>query len=130
ARVARRERAAAEARFREVRELADSFLFEFHDAIKDLPGATPARQLVVRRALEYLERLSTLRADDASLQREVATAYERVAKVQGGLLASRLGDTRGAEGSLAKAIALREELTRRDPGKAADQAALAEARLQ
>ncbi len=58
ARVARAERAAAERHFNEVRELADSFLFEFHDAIKDLPGATPARQLVVRRALEYLERLS------------------------------------------------------------------------
>jgi non-specific serine/threonine protein kinase/serine/threonine-protein kinase len=130
ARAARRERAAADARFREVRELADSFLFEFHDAIKDLPGATPARQLVVRRALEYLERLSTLRTHDASLQREVATAYERVAKVQGGLLESHLGETRGAQESLVKAIALREELTRRDPGNAADQEALAEARLQ
>ena len=130
ARAARRERAAAEARFREVRELADSFLFEFHDAIKDLPGATRARQLVVHRALEYLERLSSLRAGDASLQREVATAYERVARVQGGLLESHLGDTRGAQQSLEKAIALREELTRRDPASAADRAALAEARLQ
>ena len=130
AREARRERAAAEARFLEVRELADSFLFEFHDAIKDLPGATQARQLVVHRALAYLERLSQLKAGDASLQREVATAYERVARVQGGLLESHLGDTRGAQQSLEKAIALRDELTRRDPANAADRAALAEARLQ
>jgi len=75
AREARRERAADERHFNEVRELADSFLFEFHDAIKDLPGSTPARQLVVRRALAYLEKLSSLRGEDEALQREVATAY-------------------------------------------------------
>ncbi|HEY1434988.1 MAG TPA: protein kinase [Thermoanaerobaculia bacterium] len=130
ARVAQRERAAAERHFNEVRELADSFLFEFHDAIKDLPGSTPARQLVVRRALEYLEKLSNLKAGDAALQREVATAYERVAKVQGGLLESHLGDTQGAHESLARALGIREALAVADPKSGADQAALAETRLQ
>jgi len=130
ARVARRERAAAERHFNEVRELADSFLFEFHDAIKDLPGSTPARQLVVRRALEYLEKLSSLKAGDPALQREVATAYERVARVQGGLLQSHLGDTLGARESLGKALAIREGLVRAKPKDAADRTALAEARLQ
>ena len=130
ARVARAERAAAERHFNEVRELADSFLFEFHDAIKDLPGATPARQLVVRRALEYLERLSGLKPDDAALQREVATAYERIAKVQGGMFQSHLGNTQGAGESLGKALAIREALARREPKDASDQAALAETRLQ
>jgi non-specific serine/threonine protein kinase/serine/threonine-protein kinase len=51
ARVARAERAVAERHFNEVRELADSFLFEFHDAIKDLPGATPAGPRVPGKAL-------------------------------------------------------------------------------
>ena len=37
----------AERRFNDVRTLANSFVFEFHDAIKDLQGATPARELVV-----------------------------------------------------------------------------------
>jgi tetratricopeptide (TPR) repeat protein/predicted Ser/Thr protein kinase len=130
AREARRERAAAERHFNDVRALADAFLFEFHDAIKDLPGATPARELVVRRALEYLEKLSSLKANDVALQREVATAYERVATVQGGLLQAHLGDTRGARDSLAKALAIRRALAavpRPDP---ADQSALAETRLQ
>ena len=117
ARVARRGAGGGrDASFNEVRELADSFLFEFHDAIKDLPGSTPARQLVVRRALEYLEKLSTLKAGDAALQREVATAYERVARVQGGLLESHLGDTRGARDSLGRALAIRTALARRAPG--------------
>ena len=130
AREARRERAAAESHFNDVRALADAFLFEFHDAIKDLPGATPARELVVRRALEYLEKLSSLKADDVALQREVATAYERVAKVQGGLLEAHLGDTRGARESLAKALAIRRALAGVPRPDAADQSALAETRLQ
>ena len=130
ARVAQAERAAAERHFQEVRELADSFLFEFHDAIKDLPGSTPARQLVVRRALEYLEKLSRLKSGDATLEREVATAYERVAKAQGGLLESHLGDTRAARESLARALAIREALVEANPKDARDQAALAETRLQ
>ena len=130
AREARRERAAAERHFNEVRELADSFLFEFHDAIKDLPGSTPARQLVVRRALEYLEKLSSLKAGDEALQREVATAYERVAKVQGGLLESHLGDTRGARESLRRALAIRRALAAAHPKDVADRASLAETRLQ
>ena len=60
-REARRARAAearAERRFNDVRKLANSFLFEFHDAIRDLPGSTAARALVVQRALEYLDSLA------------------------------------------------------------------------
>src|SRR5262249_13711698 len=62
---------AAEARekrrFDDVRKLAGSFLFEFHDAIRNLPGSTAARALVVKRGLEYLDRLAAESADDAGL---------------------------------------------------------------
>jgi tetratricopeptide (TPR) repeat protein len=130
ARVAQAERVAAEERFEEVRALANSFLFEFHDAIKDLPGATPARQLVVRRALEYLEKLSRVRSNDPSLQRELAEAYERVAMVQGGLFESHLGDTRGARQSLIRALEMREALVAGNPSSRADRGALAETELR
>ena len=50
AHVAREQRLRAEQRFTDVRRLANSFLFEFHDAIADLPGTLRARQLVVKRA--------------------------------------------------------------------------------
>ena len=130
ARVARAERAASERHFEEVRELAGSFLFEFHDAIKDLPGSTPARRLVVRRALEYLEKLSEVRSGYPDLRRELAEAYARVARVQGGLFESNLGDTQGAAASLSKALAIREALAREDPSNVSDQRALAETELQ
>src|SRR5262249_24628426 len=40
----------AQQRFNDIRQLADSLMFEVHDSIQDLPGATPARQLIVQRS--------------------------------------------------------------------------------
>ena len=48
ARRATIERARAERRFNDVRRLAHSVLFDYHDAIKDLPGATHARERLVK----------------------------------------------------------------------------------
>ena len=129
-RIARQERAAAERNFNDVRQLAGTFLFDFHDSIRNLPGSTPARRLVVQRALEYMEKLSRVRSDDPGLKRDLASAYERVAKVQGGLFESHLGDNRGAQRSLLEALAIREELARASPADVEDQAALAETELQ
>ncbi|HYW73942.1 MAG TPA: serine/threonine-protein kinase [Pyrinomonadaceae bacterium] len=78
AHAARVERARAERRFQDVRKLAGSFMFDFHDAIKDLPGALNARQLVVKRALEYLDSLAQEANGDRALQSELAQAYEKV----------------------------------------------------
>ena len=130
ARVARVQRLEAQRHFNEVRELTNSFLFEFHDAIKDLPGAMPARRLVVRRALDYLEKLSAVRNDDPALRLELAQAYERIARVQGGIFESHLGDTAGARKSLMKALAIRESFFRADRRNPVFAAALAETELQ
>ena len=40
-----REARIAERRFNDVRKLANSFLFDIHDSIRDLPGSTAARKL-------------------------------------------------------------------------------------
>jgi non-specific serine/threonine protein kinase/serine/threonine-protein kinase len=110
ARVARLERARAEQRFNDVRKLANSFLFEFHDGIEKLPGATPMRELVVKRALEYLDSLAREASNDAELQSELATAYERVGNIQGNPNSANLGDPAGALLSYQKALTLREAL--------------------
>ena len=115
-----REARIANRRFNDVRKLANSYLFEFHDAIKDLPGATPARQLVVTRALEYLDSLSQERGSDAALGLELATAYEKIADLQGQPGAVSLGDRKGALVSYRKAITIRESLSAKTPGRAAD----------
>ncbi len=115
ARVAVQQRARAERRFNDVRKLANSFLFEFDDAIKNLPGSVPARSLIVKRALEYLDGLAVEGRGDPSLQMEVASAYEKVAEVQGDPMYPNLGDSQGALASSRKSLAIREALAHADP---------------
>jgi serine/threonine protein kinase/tetratricopeptide (TPR) repeat protein len=110
ARVARFERGRAERRFNDVRALANSFMFDIHDAIRDLPGATPARALLVKRALEYLDSLAEEASGDATLQRELAAAYLRLGDVQGKPYEPNLGDTAGALRSYRKSAAIGEAL--------------------
>ncbi len=124
-RIAEAERQRAEARFQDVRHLANSVIYELHDAIANLPGATPARRLLVQRALEYLDRLAGEAREDLALRRELAEAYQRVAEVQGGGLGANLGDTRGALSSYGKALALRRPLALRQPADPADTLGLA-----
>jgi non-specific serine/threonine protein kinase/serine/threonine-protein kinase len=115
ARVAGEQRAIANRRFNDVRKLANSLLFELHDSIKDLPGSTPARKLLVTRALEYLDSLSQEAKGDASLQRELAVAYLKIGDVQGQPRQASLGDRAGAEASYRKGLAIREALVAADP---------------
>ena len=113
--IAGQQRERAEQRFNDVRRLANSMLFEVHDAIQNLPGSTPARKILVERALEYLDKLAQEARGDLSLQRELAAAYEKVGSVQGGFRAANLGDIRGALASYRKALAIRESVAAADP---------------
>ena len=115
ARVARAERARAEKRFDDVRQLANSFVFEVHDAIVNLPGSTTARSLIVQRGLNYLDSLAQDAAGDQGLQRELAAAYEKLGVVQYTPSIAHLGDLEGALRSHRKAAALRESLVAADP---------------
>ena len=118
ARIAAANERRAEQRFNDVRKLANSLMFEIHDAIRDLPGSTSARRLLVTRALEYLDNLNAQSTGDASLQKELASAYERVGDVLGYPFAANLGDRRGAEQSYRKALAIRESLAVATPNDA------------
>jgi non-specific serine/threonine protein kinase/serine/threonine-protein kinase len=125
-----RERARAERRFNDVRKLANTYLFEIHDAIADLAGSTPARQIVVKRALEYLESLERDAHGDASIRRELAAAYDKVGDVQGGGNFGNLGDTAGAKASYLKALAIREDLARGARADPRDRAALVDSHIR
>jgi tetratricopeptide (TPR) repeat protein len=117
-RIAAANERRAEERFNDVRKLANSLMFEIHDAIRDLPGSTAARRLIATRALEYLDNLSTQSKGDASLQKELAAAYERVGDVLGYPYAANLGDADGALQSYRKALAIREALASSSPDAA------------
>ena len=112
---ARAQQVRAERRFNEVRKLANTVLFDYHDAIKDLAGATPVRERLVKDALTYLDSLAGEAAGDPELQRELAAAYERVGDVRGEQYGASLGDTAGALDSYLKALRIREALAASAP---------------
>ncbi len=113
--IAEQQRARAERRFADVRQLANSFMFEFHDAIQNLPGSTPARQLLVERALTYLDSLAQEAGDDPGLQRELLVAYNRVGDVQGNPANANLGDLAGAIESYKRSLVIAERLAQAAP---------------
>ncbi|MGH6885186.1 MAG: protein kinase domain-containing protein, partial [Geminicoccales bacterium] len=117
--IAIAEKARAERRFDEVRQLARSVLFDYHDAIENLAGATEIRQRLVQDGLAYLDSLASEASGDPELQRELAAAYDRVGDVRGEKYsAANLGDHAGAMDSYVKALRIRESLVAAAPGNA------------
>jgi non-specific serine/threonine protein kinase/serine/threonine-protein kinase len=106
ARVAQTDRARAQERFDQVRQIANSLLFELHDSIVALPGSTGVRKQLVARALQYLEALEKTSSGDPSLQLNLAQSYERLGSVQGHISEMNLGDPQGGLASYGRAIAI------------------------
>ncbi|HEX8251025.1 MAG TPA: serine/threonine-protein kinase [Pyrinomonadaceae bacterium] len=108
---AERQRILAERRFADVRQLANNVVFKYHDEIQNLPGSTKAREMLVKDALVYLNRLALeedAETSDVSLKLELAQAFMKIGDVQGQAYDANLGDTAGAVESYRKAVALLE----------------------
>ena len=73
-------------------------------AIADLNGATKAREMVVKKAQEYLDSLSQEAGEDRELLWELSTAYLKLGDVQGRPGFSRTGDTGTALQSYEKSL--------------------------
>jgi len=82
AKEAEAERQKERERYRDVRALAASLLFELHDGVRDLTGSSTARRLMVEKAQQQLEMLRADSADDPALKRDLATAYERMGELR------------------------------------------------
>jgi tetratricopeptide (TPR) repeat protein len=76
--------------------------------------------LIVAKALHYLDDLSRESQGDAGLERELASAFERVGDVQGYSLNANLGDSAGALASYEKAVSIRSALHSADPDRLDD----------
>jgi non-specific serine/threonine protein kinase/serine/threonine-protein kinase len=93
-----------------------------------VPGTTPARELIVQKAVQYLESLAGESGGDAGLQQELARAFVRVGDVQGNPTAANVGDPTGALKSYGRAMVLAESLRAVAPDDADAQRTLAQAR--
>ncbi|MFN0278023.1 MAG: protein kinase domain-containing protein [Pyrinomonadaceae bacterium] len=107
---ARKERDRAEKRFQDIRQLSNSLLFDISPKIERLPGSLEAREMLVQKALEYLDSLRTESQNDLVLSAELASAYEKVGDLQGNIDKPNLSDFSGAVSSFEKARAIRESL--------------------
>jgi eukaryotic-like serine/threonine-protein kinase len=123
--VARRQRELAERRAAQIRRLANSLIYELHDAIQSLPGSTPVRAKLMDRATEALDSLKS-GADNASTRRELATAYARLADVQGSPQDFNVGDMAGAMRNYRSALGLLEDVRKASPADLSVQRAMAE----
>ena len=110
ARRADNEAQRAQQRFEQVRMLANTFLFDFHEKIRDLPGSTEAREMVVKTALQYLDNLAQEADNDPQLLAELSTAYQKVGDVQGNPWAPNLGHPQAAMQSYRKGLLLAEKI--------------------
>jgi len=113
--VSLREAGIAKANLLEARRLANVFVFDVHDAVRDLPGSTRARQLIVETGLKYLDGLARNSRRDWDLKTELATAYQRIGDVQGNVMGANLGNTQAGLESYSKAMALLDSVLDHGP---------------
>ena len=72
----------AQARFNQVRELANKFIFEFEASIRDTPGTLSARREMAKTARQYLSSLEADAGHDPGLLRELAESHYRLSVVE------------------------------------------------
>ncbi|MBI1851270.1 MAG: serine/threonine protein kinase [Planctomycetes bacterium] len=109
------QRHRAEERLEDVRRIANTMLFDVSDAVFALPGATTAREILSKTALEYLDRLASDGSSSPDLLHELATAYQRLGYLLGEPGSSNVGDPHGALAAYGKGLAILEKLAGAEP---------------
>lgn len=104
-----KQRDTAEQRFDIARQATSGLMFEVHDAIANLSGSTPARELIVRQALDYLAQLNETAGSDVQLRVDMANAYRRIGDVLGNPSNNNLGRVQEALESYRKGLAILPE---------------------
>ena len=105
----------SDARFEQVRGLANTLMLDIYDAVKNLEGATRAREEIVSTALTYLDELGEEVEGRDDLQLERAVGYTRLGEILGAANFSNLGRPDEALGALGKARAILEGLVENNP---------------
>ena len=87
----------------QLRQLSGRLLFQVHDAVESLQGATKARELLVTTSAEYLDGLNASAGNDPAFLADLGAAYERLGRILGGPNGGHLGRTDDAIATYRKA---------------------------
>ncbi|MAW80149.1 MAG: hypothetical protein CMI63_07915 [Parvularcula sp.] len=109
------ERREADARFQQVRELANFMLFDLYDQLEVIPGTTQALSDIADKSRDYLDALKDNERASPALKLETAIGYKRLGDVTGNPIGANLGRREEAGEHLATAIAELEALHAANP---------------
>src|SRR5690606_25286996 len=73
--IAQNQKRLADQRFLQVRKIATSLIFDYHDEIAKLDGSTALRERLVTDAVAYLDAIAHEDIDDPHLLLELGIAY-------------------------------------------------------
>ncbi len=118
-------RAKEQERYRQVRSLSASLLFDLYDGVRDLAGSGTARRLIVAKAQGQLELLRAGSDKDPELQRDLAAAYERMGELRVDPDQPAKADAASALDAYQRAVALRRKIAVESAGQAGDRRDLA-----
>ncbi len=124
AEIARKE---ANARFEEVRELANFMLFDLYDRLKIVPGNTKSLSDIADKSRSYLDALAKDERASLDLRLETAIGYKRLSDVLGNPITSNLGRREETAELINKAYTEMELLLAQNPNDVNIMRALAQA---
>lgn len=113
---AQRAEQIATRRYGEMREIARTLLFDVHDAVAVLPGATEARRSLAETALSYLDALEREGGDDPALLEELAEGRLRLGLVLGAPGNASLGELETGVRELERALQAGVRWNELEPG--------------
>ncbi|GJL91299.1 serine/threonine protein kinase [Hyphococcus sp.] len=120
------ERREADARFAQVRELANFMLFDLYDQLGAIPGTTKALSGIADKSRSYLDALKDNKRASQALRLETALGYKRLGDVTGNPIGANLGRREEAGSHLSTAIASLQAMHDATPGDADIARALAQ----
>lgn len=120
------ERREADARFAQVRELANFMLFDLYDQLGAIPGTTKALSGIADKSRSYLDALKDNKRASQALRLETALGYKRLGDVTGNPIGANLGRREEAGSHLSTAIASLQAMHDAAPGDADIARALAQ----
>jgi serine/threonine-protein kinase len=108
---ARHQKQLADSNFRKARMAVDDSLTRISESrLLDVPGLQPLRKDLLESALEYYQGFLDQRSDDLAVQKDLATAYTRVAKIT-----AEISSPDKALDAYQQALAMRTKLLERMP---------------